>query len=174
MTLSPACRAARGKGVGRQDRVIGGRVVDRRDDLRQQPPEIRLVEHDLDMLGPDRLRGGARSGALVGHLACRETDREGLDRPLGQPRHHDQHGRRIDAAREKHPERDVRALVEAHAFSQRRIQPRQCLLLVDRQGAAFGQRLAPAALDDAPLAYHHGLARAEPDLSRRRSSRGRS
>ncbi len=48
--------------------------------------------------------------------------------------------------------------MEAHAFKQGSIEPCQSLVRVDRQRAAFGQRLASAALDDTPLAYHHGLS----------------
>src|SRR5499427_2427265 len=44
------------EGPGRQDRVISGRIVDTRYDLRQQFPKVCLSEHDLDVFSPHRLR----------------------------------------------------------------------------------------------------------------------
>src|SRR3546814_10206482 len=45
---------------GRQDGVIGRRIVHARGDGRQQRPEILLVEVDLDVLGPDDPRSEER------------------------------------------------------------------------------------------------------------------
>ncbi len=162
-----------GERIGRQDRVVGGRIVDGRDDLGQRPPELGLVEDDLDMLGADRLRRGAGGGALVGDIAIGKADRERLDRPLGEARHHHQHRRRIDPARQEHAEWDIGALVDAHALHERGVEPGQRLVLVERLGAALGQRGAAAALDHAALAHDHRLAGQYPvDAGKDRLSAG--
>ncbi len=114
------------------------------------------------MLGANGLRGSARRRALVGGIAVAKADGERLDRALGQPGHHRQHRRRIDAARQKHAERHIRTLVQAHAVGKGSIEPAQRLIFAGRNRAEIGQGRAAAALDDAPAPNHHRLARQYP------------
>ncbi len=137
--LEPGLPRHPGQRIGRQDRVIGRRIVDGPDDLGQGPPEIGFAEDDLDMLGADLRRDPARRLALVGDAVLGKADRKGLDRPLGEPRHHHQHRGRIDAARQEHAERHVGALVDADTFHQRRIEAGERLVFGDRQRPASGK-----------------------------------
>ena len=114
------------------------------------------------MLGADAGRCGARGRALVGDVALGKADRERLDRTRGQPRHHHQHRRRIDAAGEEHAEGHVRTLVQANALGQGGIEPGQGLLFTERRRPVFGQCRPMPALDDPPLAHDYRLAGQNP------------
>ncbi len=109
----------------RQHRVVGAKIVHRRHDLGQKPPEVAFVELDLDMLGAGGLGDGAGVRALVRRKRAGKGGGEG-DHRLGiEPRHHREQDRGIDAAREEHAVRHVGALVQLDRFVEITVQVHQ-------------------------------------------------
>jgi len=76
-------------------------------DQRFDQLERRRLEHELGVLGAERLCGGAREVGLVVARVLRKPDRERAHALAQQLGHHADDDRRVDTAREKRAERHV-------------------------------------------------------------------
>ena len=119
--LETACARRLGQLEGRQDGVVGRGVVHNAGNARQQTPEIRLVERNLDHVGAQRAGDGACMGALVGHGRIVEAGGKGLHRSVVELRHQGEQDRTVDTARQEHAIRDIGALVHLDTVDQRPI-----------------------------------------------------
>ena len=102
--------------IGRHRRAVGiGFIVDPGETL-DQVEIVRLDGFDM-MIGRIAARDLLGIGALVEGWIT-EGDRTGIDRLIGQARHHGDHGARIDAARQKGAERHLGDQPNTHRLAQ--------------------------------------------------------
>ena len=143
--------------AGRHRRRVGERLAVMAHDAGQQPDHVRL-DHQLVVVGPVALGDEARVGQLVvGPPPVGEADREGLHPRAARPRHARDDDRRIDAARQKRAEGDVRHEADPHRLLDRRAHPLGCFALGQ---TAEGGREAGAVI------AAHDRPPAAPDLER--------
>ncbi len=144
---------------GRQDREIGGGIVHRRGDGRQQGPEVGFGERHLDVFGADRRGDGACRRPLVVNGRLGKADGERQHRRCGLARHGGEHRRGIDAAGQKQSIRHVGPAMQAHAFGKNGIQVSQGIRFRAVDGAAARQGAAAQAVDDTAVLDDDRLAR---------------
>ena len=96
-----------GELVGGQARVVGGGIIQRPGDRRQDPPEVRFPEGGLAPVQIQRPGHPLGLRPLIRRAGGVEAAGEGGDRPVVQPGHQGGDGGAVDAAGEEQAIGDV-------------------------------------------------------------------
>ena len=105
--------------VQRHARRVRDRLVFVPHQTRECREEVVVVDHDFVGVRPDGPRDRARILQLA-EPAIREGHGERVHRPIDFTRHQRGDGAAVDAARQKHPQRDVRHQTQPHGLPEQR------------------------------------------------------